>query len=138
MRWILLITSLHLLSSHSFAMETKQLPSVSQQPLAIQLAVSALKGCMSQYLSPQAMQNLEPKLLNAIKRVEGYCKNKNEKSAYKAVQYYAAQPEAKAARTCFKQLKPLLDQPNVKNLLQKYQSDINTVLAGGIPQPICR
>ena len=93
---------------------------------------------MTQYLDQSTMDRLEPKLLNAIQRVEGYCRNKNEASAYKAVQYYAAQAETKAAIICFQQLKPILDQPSVSHALKKHQSDINTVLAGRIPRPICR
>lgn len=129
---ILLLASMPAMAEKNIAKE------INAQPLEIRLAVIALKSCMEQYVDAKSLNGIEQRVHRAVKRVEGYCKQKNEKHAYQAVLHYSKQRETRAALACVRQLKPLLDRPAVQNLIGKHRKDVNTVLAGGIPTPICR
>lgn len=125
-------------SSTSHAWDKVAMPDISAQPLAVQVGVAALKGCMAQYLDKNTMDKLENNVINAIKNVQYYCKTGDENSAYVAVKRYSKRSEISAARKCVQQLKPMLDSPEIQNILGKHKSDVNIALSGGIPTPICR
>ncbi len=114
------------------------LAELNQQPMEIRIAFLAMKSCMEQYLTPSQLLGLEQRINDGVKRVQRYCRNKDETGAYKAVVGYSKEPEGRAALTCAKQLQPLLESPSVRQKIGKHINDVNIVLAGGIPKPICR
>ena len=129
------------ISNISHAWEGKNISNIadiSSQPIAIQVGILALKGCMQQYLSEQTMAQLESNIVNAVKNVQFHCQANNESAAYNAVIRYSNRPEITVARKCIQQLEPMLDNTNLKNLLGEHESDVNKIIAGEIPTPICR
>ena len=111
---------------------------VSRQPNAVQLVIRALKLCVTQSLTEPEYKHLERKAIEAVKHIEAHCKQKNEKAAYQTARYYASEPEAATIIACASHLKPIINAPSLAKIMAPYKDDMNLVLAGGVPQPICR
>lgn len=137
MKQVILFLTLIGLSFSSYAEQNIE-EEINQQPIEIRIAIMAMKSCMEQYIEPARLQGIEQRVDHAVKRIEGYCRNNDEAKAYHAVVGYSKQPETKAFLACVSQLKPLVESPSVQKLIGNHRNDVNIVLAGGIPQPICR
>ncbi len=137
MKKLLFILFLTGISSHAFA-ESISITLDNKQPLEIQLAAAALKGCMAETIPESQLADIEKRTEVIANQVKQHCQNKDEEKAYQLVAYHFNQQEAQTAIQCAQQLRPLLDSPTVKQAISKHMADVEMVLNGQIPRPICR
>ena len=119
MKILSLPTAILFMSFSAFAEKNIE-AEINKQPIEIQIGIMAMKSCMEQYIAPAKLEGLEQRIDNAVKRVEGYCHNKDEERAYNAVLGYSQQPETKVFLKCAAQLKPLIESPSVQKLIGKH------------------
>lgn len=103
-----------------------------------EIITQMMKECMIQSLPKDDVDTYEAKLMTGRKYIEGYCQNKNEAGARQTAQYYMDMKETATALDCGRQLMQIIKQPPLQKLIQRYQKDIDVVLAGQIPARICR
>ncbi len=109
-----------------------------QSDPATQLLLQTLVECGKQKLGGENSIDLAYAMgEQANRQIVSYCKSGNKKKAYDTAVFYSKTDQGKAALECAAQLKPLVEQPSVQQILGMYGSMVNDVMNGVIPQDVC-
>jgi hypothetical protein len=109
-----------------------------QKDPAVQLVLQSLVECGKQKLGGDDGVDVAYQMgEQANRQIVAYCKAGKKQQAREVAEYYAATEEGKAALECAGQLKPLIEQNAVQNLLGVYKTMVNDIVSGQIPYDVC-
>ncbi len=109
-----------------------------QSDPAAQAVIMALIACGEQKLGGQAGVDMAKAMGDqANRQIVAYCREGNKSKAHDVAAYYAGTDEGKILMECAAQLRPLVEQPAVQQLLGVYKPMVNDILNGSVPQDVC-